>query len=147
MVGITKEMVGMRKLTLILTTLIFSLMFSPSTSFAEWKKVGENVGATFYVDFERIRKHDGYVYFWRLFDLLKPNSIGTMSGKAYIEGDCKKFRYKRLSFSYHKGSMGGGEIGETSNTPDKEWRYPPPDSVRETVLKVVCQYANRWWRK
>jgi hypothetical protein len=52
MVGITKEMVGMRKLTLLLTTLIFfSVMFSPSTSFAGWKKVGEDVyGDTHYVD-------------------------------------------------------------------------------------------------
>ena len=114
MVGITKEMVGMRKLTLILTTLIFSLMFSPSTSFAGWKKVDTNTetGDTFYVDFERIKKHDGYVYWWDLTDLLKPNEYGILSGKIYKQGDCKKFRYKWLSMSFHKESMGGGEIDE-----------------------------------
>ena len=133
----------MRKLTLILTTLIFSLMFSPSTSFAEWKKVGENVGATFYVDFERIRKHDGYVYYWELMDLLKPTEeTGDLSAKSYIQGDCKKFRYKWLNYSSYKGQMGGGEVSGTSNTPDKEWRYPSPDSVAETILKSVCQYAR-----
>jgi len=47
-----------------------------------------------------------------------------------------------LSFSFHKEPMGGGETGETSNTPDKNWRYPPPDSVAETILKSVCQYAR-----
>ena len=133
----------MRKLTLILTTLIFSVMFSSSTSFAEWKKVSENVsGDTFYVDFERIKKHDGYVYYWRLSDYLKPTEHGDLSYKIYNQGDCKKFRYKWLSWSWHKEPMGGGEIGETSNTPDKDWKYPPPDSSGEIILKTVCQYAR-----
>ena len=129
----------MRKL-LILTTLIFSVMFS-STSFAEWKEVGESVRATFYVDFERIRKHDGYVYYWRLSDYLKPTKYGTLSVKIYEQADCKKFRYKWLSGTFHKEPMGGG-IGETFNTPDKKWDYPPPDSPFETILKSVCQYAR-----
>ena len=51
----------MKTLSLI-HTLTFTVMF-PSPSFAEWKKVEENMGGdTFYVDFDRIRKHDGYVY-------------------------------------------------------------------------------------
>ena len=131
----------MRKLTLILTTLIFSVMFSPSTSFAEWTKVSENVGATFYVDFERIRKHDGYVYYWELIDYLKPDEDGNFSAKVYFQVDCKKFRLKLLSGSSHKGSMGGG-TGEIDNTPDKDWNYPPPDSSGEETLKSVCQYAR-----
>ena len=76
----------MRKLTLI--TLVFTLMFS-STSFAEWTKVGESVkGNTFYVDFERIRKHGGYVYWWDLSDLLEPDKYGGLSAKMYNQGDC-----------------------------------------------------------
>ena len=102
--------------------------------------MSENVGATFYVDFERIRKHDGYVYFWQLGDWLKPNEDGDLSTKIYIQGDCKKFRYKYLSISYHKEPMGGG-TGKDAK-PDKEWTYPPPDSVSETILKSVCQYAR-----
>ena len=129
----------MRKLTLILTTLIFSVMFS-STSFAEWKKMGESVesGTTFYVDFERIRKHDGYVYFWMLSDYLKPKH-GDLSVKMYNQGDCKLFRYKSLSYSYYKEPMGRG-TGDVSE-PVKSmqgWKYPSPDSSGETVLKLVC---------
>ena len=129
----------MRKtLILLLTTLIFFSVMSSSTSFAGWTKVSENVrGDTYYVDFERIKKHDGYVYYWELIDFLKPSPYGDLSDKTYAQGDCKKFRYKNLSFSFHKKPMGGG-TGETSNTPDKEWDYPPPNSVIETVLKTVC---------
>ena len=131
----------MKKLT-ILTTLIFSLMFS-STSFAEWTKVvegrgGSNIGDTFYVDFGRIKKNDGYVYFWTLSDYLKPNQ-GYMSDKKYNQGDCKLFRFKGLGLFLHKEPMGSG-TGELMTIPKKYkvWIYPPPNSVFEPILKEVC---------
>ncbi|MDP7426498.1 MAG: hypothetical protein QF394_13945, partial [Rhodospirillales bacterium] len=118
-------------------------MFSPSTSFAEWTKVSENVGGTFYVDFERIRKHDGYVYFWYLIDYPEVDEYGTLSGKGYKQGDCKKFRIHMLSHSWHKEPMGGG-TGDVSE-PVKEvqgWMYPLPNSVDEIMLKSVCAYVK-----
>ncbi len=119
---------------LILILLFSTVMFS-SPSYAEWMKVSENdIGDKMYVDFERIRKHDGYVYWWMLVDLLKPSST---SAKIYKQGDCKLFRYKNLSFSFHKEPMGGG-TGDANNTPDKEWTYPSPNSVDEIILKAVC---------
>ena len=129
----------MRKLTL-LTTLIFTVMFS-STSFAEWKKVTENVKGTNYVDFERIRKRDGYVYYWVLIDLFKPKEYGIFSRKMYKQGDCISFRYKDLSYSFHKENMGEG-TGPTKTPKNPEWRYPSPNSSIEIVLKSVCEYAN-----
>ncbi len=90
------------------------------------------------VDFESIRKHDGYVYFWMLGDHLKPTTTGTLSAKVYIQGDCKKFRSKWLSDSYYKKPMGMGNPSIIDDTPDKDWRYSPPDSVGEIVLKSVC---------
>ena len=99
----------------------------------------ENVnGTTFYVDYERIRKHDGYVYWWELADYLKPTSIGTLSGEVYNQGDCKLFRFKRLSVSFHNEPMGNGIPADANNNLDGEWKYPPPNSVAEFVLKQVC---------
>ena len=126
-----------RILAPILLAFTFSVMFS-STSFAEWKKTNENeVGDTIYVDFERIRKHGGYVYFWELLDYLKPSESGVLSHKTYAQGDCKLFRYKDLSHSFHNEPMGLG-TGVTVNKPDKEWSYPPPNSSGEITLKLVC---------
>jgi hypothetical protein len=123
----------MKKLILIL---LFSTVMFSSSSYAEWTNVVKNIKATFYVDFERIRKHDGYVYWWELIDFLKPTS-GMLSGEIYKQGDCKLFRLKRLSVSFHNEPMGGG-TGETVNEPDKEWRYPSPNSINEVILKQVC---------
>jgi hypothetical protein len=89
------------------------------------------------VDFERIRKHGGYVYFWQLLDYLKPTKHGTLSAKLYKQGDCRLFRFKGLSYSFHKEPMGGG-TSETDNVPDKEWTYPSPEAVNETILKKIC---------
>ena len=98
----------MKKLLLIFTLLLSTLMFS-TPSYAEWTKVsrGED-GVISYVDFERIRKHGGYVYFWKLTDYLKLTKYGVLSNQMYKQGDCKVFRYKVLSFSFHKEPMGGG---------------------------------------
>ena len=98
-----------------------------------------NRGDIFYVDFERIRKVDGFVYFWYLSDYLKPTKYGTLSGKEYTQGDCKLFQFKILRFFFHKKSMGGG-TGDVSEPlkEDQGWKYPSPNSNIETILKSVC---------
>jgi len=128
------------KILLTIFTLVFTLMFS-STSFAEWTEVGKSEdGTTFYVDFERIRKHDGYVYFWFLLDH-KLDEYGDLSFKRYQQGDCDLFRYKVLQYVYHKQPM-GRDVGEMSEPHNKDWRYPPPYSGDETTLKQVCRITE-----
>ena len=127
----------MTKLTLIFTLLVSTVMF-PSPSYAEWTKVTKDMkGNTFYVDFDRIRKHGGYVYYWYLTDYLKPGEYGDLSDKTYRQGGCKLFRFKNLSYSFHKEPMGGG-TGNAVNAPEKEWTYPPPNSSAEGILQSVC---------
>ena len=129
----------MNKLLLIFTLLFSTLMFS-TPSYGEWTKVGKNVsGDVFYVDFERIRKHGGYVYWWELSDYLKPTSGGDLSDKMYNQGDCKLFRFKTLSYVFHKELMGGGtgRVVEPG-AKHKGWQYPIPGSSGENILKRVC---------
>jgi hypothetical protein len=130
----------MKKLLLVFTLLFSTLMFS-TPSYGEWTKVNRTIdGNTYYVDFDRIRKHDGYVFFWGLGDYLKPTPQGFLSFKNYQQGDCKLFRVKSLSTSHHKEPMGNG-LAELSGPPtgkNADWRYPPPNSSIEEVLKQVC---------
>ena len=129
------KMVFMRKLTLILSLMFIVTLSSPS--YAKWTKVDEGL-SDFYVDFERIRKVDGYVYFWMLIDYLKPSPSGDLSAKVYKQGDCKLFREKILNYSTHREPMGGGKVTAVGREPEKDWKYPTPNSVRETILKTVC---------
>ena len=130
------------KTLLTIYTLVFTVMFS-STSHADWTKVDEFGGETHYVDFERIRKVDGFVYYWVLVDYLKPENTGELSAKAYQQGDCKLFRYKYLSISSHKEPMGVGS-GKSFTYNDNDWKYPPPNSSGEVILKEVCQWRGYW---
>ena len=58
------------KILILTFALLFSTALFPTSSQAEWTKVGDDVdGDTHYVDFERIRKVDGFVYIWTLTDL------------------------------------------------------------------------------
>jgi len=118
--------------------LIFALLFT-TPSYAEWTKITENVdGNQFYVDFDRIRKHDGYIYFWWLTDYLKPK-LGDLSGSAYIQGDCKLLRYEYLSFSFYKQPMGRGAADVQEPVKEQQgWKYSSPKSPAEYVLKEVC---------
>jgi len=129
------------KITLGITLFFSTLMFA-SPAYADWKWVSENMnGTTFYVDFDRMRKNNGYTYFWSLGDYLEPIGSGTLSYKEYSKGDCKEFRYKVLSAISYKQPMGEGD-GDTDSTPDTEWTYPSPNSVNEEMLKQVCRRAE-----
>ncbi len=129
----------MKNLFFILT-LLFSLIIT-SVSYAEWTLTAEGKGGgdSYYVDFERIRKVDGYHYFWMLVDLVKPDKDGDLSIKNYRQVDCKLFRFKDLQFEGFKASMGAGS-GKSYGIKTKEWSYPTPGSVNEIVLNEVCSY-------
>ena len=131
----------MKKLILILS-LIFTVTLS-SPSYAEWTKVEKNLaGDTYYVDYERIKKIDGYVYFWQVTNFSKPKT-GFLSSIIYHQVDCKLLRYKWLTFFGHREEMGGGD-GVNLPIPKKHenWKYPPPDTISEVVTWSVCTGAK-----
>ena len=124
--------------------ILFTVMFS-TTSFAEWTmvSVNEDSSAIFYLDFERIRESDGYVYYWQLTDYTKEPVVDRFfSSKGYFEGDCKLFRFRDLSWYFHYEPMGVGTPEVLKNVPDQDWTYPPPKSVFEKVLTTVCNHIK-----
>jgi hypothetical protein len=97
--------------------------------------VTQRVSGVSYLDFERIKKHKGHIYYWDMVDFLKPQQE-FLSVRTYNQGDCKLFQYKVLSISPHKEPMGGG-TGEPF-TPPVKWMSPPSESISEIHLKQVC---------
>lgn len=134
----------MKKLTLIVT-LLFSTVVISSSSYADWKPTAQNLthNTIYYVDFERIRKHGGYVYYWLLQDFSKPKHsppvYGVSSIIVYNKADCKLFRRKTLNASFYKRRMGKGTRFGHLDKPQKNWSYPPPKSSEEIILKAVCR--------
>ena len=126
---------NMKKLIPILTVFLSFFLF-PSTSLGEWTYVTKNIdGSKYFVDFDRIRERKGYVYYWTLGDLSKPTGQ-WFSVRTYNKGDCEQFRDKVITVTVFKGQMGEGE--SLTDNDEREWKYPPPDSSMEVVLKTVC---------
>ena len=118
--------------------MLSTLMLSFKT-YAEWTMVAETIKSDkSYIDFERIRKVEGYVYWWELTNYNSQLAPDVWSGIKYKKGDCKLFRYKYLSDKYFSLPMGKGDVKGGSNIPDKNWRYAPPKSAGEKILKSVC---------
>ena len=124
---------------LTISTFVFSVMFS-SVSVAEWTKLISSVnGDTFYVDYKRIRQHDGYVSYWMLSDFLMPTKWGDFSTETYRQGDCKSFRFRNLRFIQYKKKMGQG-IGDVYLPKNIKSNHPRPDSLNKAILNMVCNH-------
>ena len=131
------------KQLLILTTLIFPFIIS-SVAHAEWTQVLKNKKhATTYVDFDRIRRHDGKTYYWVLENPWEfAWKYKPYSQTYYFEAECGPFRERILTISRYKSFMAKG-IAELEQTePDTEWYYPLPNSTEETILKAVCTHDD-----
>ena len=139
---IKKTLIRMKPLLLTIALLLGSV----SVSYAEWTEVGGNIdGDRFYIDFERIRKHGGYIFFWLMLDSSEPIKSSFLSVKKYNQVDCKLFRFKVLSYVFHKESF-GRDAGDTQEPVNKNWRYPSPDSYDEIFLEIVCNLPTGTYR-
>ena len=126
----------MKKIILLLIFTLSAVIIS-SSSFSEWKRtfiIGKGL-ATYYIDFDRVRKNDGYVYWWSLIDFTKAIN-GNLSMMGYNQGDCKMFRQKLLSLVSYKENMGKG-AGKTTEG-SKKWEYPQPNTANENILRRLC---------
>ena len=119
-----------------LITIILLLQSFPS--FGEWVKVDKNIrGDVFYVNFNNIKKHNGFIYYWELIDLLNPSPSGKFSYKSYYQLDCNIFRRKTLNFSIYEEPMGKGK--NFTFNPEKGWEYPDDvESTQYVVMKKIC---------
>ena len=115
-----------------------------SPVFAEWTWVGEGVnGNTFYIDFDTVKENNGYVYYWDLEDLLKPDSEGDFSYKSLVEVECGTPRKRQsLSEIWYAQPMASGRPSGMHNVPGGRVTLSP-DSVFEIVTNAVCDYAGK----
>ena len=88
------------------------MMAPPSQSYADWIPVSESVETrnTFYVDLERIRKNQGYVYFWYLEDYVTNDQYGDLSSTMFLQADCNLFGVKPIKSHFYKKRMGEGAV-------------------------------------
>ena len=69
----------------------------------------------------------------------KPTLYGDLSYIIHQKVDCELSMNKYLSFAFHKKPMGGGSGRVTAPIgANGLWKYPPPGSVMDIIIKSVC---------
>jgi hypothetical protein len=127
------------KKIIILSTVFLSTIIYPSSSFGEWDKIGNSDGDVgFYVDTDRVRFKNDYVYWWSLINFPKPyNSFLSM--KSYRQGDCNVYRFKDLTTSAFPKPMGTGNPSKSETYENPKWKYARQGSFDEIMLDKVCK--------
>jgi len=119
-------------------TLLLALLLATGSAWAEWVNVAWTDSSDFYIDPATIRKDGNLVRVWQLHNHKQRNKNGELSDRVRWEYDCKQERARILSFSSHSEPMAGGKNLFQSSSEDIEWAHIPPNSVKETMLKIAC---------
>jgi len=114
---------------------------------AEWKKIGEGPGLTYYADLSSIRKADKS----KTILLLADNTTAQLdNGKSYLsskqqyEIDCKDTKKRLVSFALYAEKMGAGNEVAASSLTDQEWSPAPPNTVAGAMWELSCNQP--WWK-
>ena len=114
---------------------IFLLLLT-SQALAGWTQVSKSIeGDIFYADFDRIKRHNGYTYYYMLGDYLTPK-VGDLSVQYYRQVDCKSYRFRTISHVFYKQSMGQG-TGQAYNE-SGDWETTKKGSINHIVNKMIC---------
>jgi hypothetical protein len=116
-------------------SLIIFFLLVTSQVYGGWAKIGDNIdGHSFYIDHDRTRVHNGYLYVYILVDYLTPK-VGDYSVEYYRQVDCNSFRFKTISFIFYKQPMGKGNGKVTDGF---DWDSPAPGSINERIFETAC---------
>ena len=115
-------------------------------SYGEWTEVGTNSDDdSFYIDLEKIKINDGYVYWWDLSTSSEgyESELELWEGEAfsfisYVQGDCQINRAKELTSNVYLEPM-GEEYVYTYTDPDPQWDYFPPNSIGDELFDISCR--------
>ena len=123
-----------------LLILLFSVMIS-FNSYAEWSLVARSTDKSeYYIDFDRVSKNNGYVYYWVLSNFPFPSDAeGTSSLELYEVNCSPPIKERRKAYYFYNSTMGKkGTRSPVFDTSTGPWEYKIPGSVQERLLEAVC---------
>jgi hypothetical protein len=129
------------------TLLILLSVLAPTVANAEWvtvwvadRKDSSGWHNNWLVDVESLIGKDQTRRAWVLINMktdAKVSSGNRRSVRMLWSIDCAEQRFRRLTFSAHRGAMGNGRVTASDNR-ETNWEYAPPDSGAEATIKFAC---------
>lgn len=113
------------------------------TAHAEWTLVAESSDASVYLDYSTIKRFQGTVRVWELFDNPKgakspDGKLLYKSSKTLEEFDCSSDRSKTIQFLWYSSVMAMGEIVYKDVGNAYEWLEFPKGSINSKIKQKLC---------
>lgn len=115
--------------------LVLLLISVSSIAKANWTEVTQTDTATFFIDWNSIRKEGNMRTYWWMLNY-KKNEDGVYSARVRSTIDCKKETYLDLDFTTFPLPNLEGKPGR--GAPPGTWSHIPPGTVIQTLSLVAC---------
>ena len=115
-----------------------ALFLAAHCAHAEWLAVGEQNGASFYIDLQTATGTGDIRQAWELLDMPEPDVDGVRSLRFKMEYDCKGARSRGLAMLTFADRMAAGtELSRLGEDPDG-WEDVEPGTMFDTRLRAAC---------
>ena len=115
-----------------------ALLIAAYCAHAEWLAVGEQNGASFYIDLQTITVKGDTRQAWEMLDMPEPDVDGVRSLRFKMEYDCKGKRSRGLAMLTFADRMAAGtELSRLGEDPDG-WEDVEPGTMFDTRLRAAC---------
>ena len=115
-----------------------ALLLAAHCAHAEWLAVGEQNGASFYIDLQTATGTGDIRQAWELLDMPEPDADGVRSLRFKMEYDCKGKRSRGLAMlTFAERMAAGTELSRLGEDPDG-WEDVEAGTIFETRLRAAC---------
>ena len=115
-----------------------ALLLAAHCAHAEWLAVGEQNGASFYIDLQTATGTGDIRQAWELLDMPEPDVDGVRSLRFKMEYDCKGKRSRGLAMlTFAERMAGGTELSSLGEDPDG-WEDVEAGTMFDTRLRAAC---------
>ena len=115
-----------------------ALLLAAHCAHAEWLAVGEQNGASFYIDLQTVTGTGDTRQAWELLDMPEPDVDGVRSLRFKMEYGCKGKRSRGLAMLTFADRMTAGtELSRLGEDPDG-WEDVEPGTMFDMRLRAAC---------
>ena len=115
-----------------------ALLIVTHLAHADWLVLGEQNGASFYIDLQTVTGTGDTRQAWELLDMPEPDVDGVRSLRFKMEYDCKGARSRGLQMLAFADRMAAGrELNRLGEDPEG-WEDVEPGTIFDTRLRAAC---------
>lgn len=115
-----------------------ALLLAAHAAQAEWLVLGEQNGASFYVDLQTVTGTGDTRQAWELLDMPEPDVDGVRSLRFKMEYDCKGTRSRGLEMIAFADRMAAGKELSRLGADPEGWEDVEPGTMFDMRLRAAC---------